>query len=313
MIKEKDHVIETEVKTQWHPAFCAAFQLELKEDMKYLQCTNEYNLNSKPLQVDLLIIKKLENTVIKNNLGKIFRKHNLIEYKSPDDHVNVDTFIKVVGYACLYKANEIYVDDIKLEDITLTLVRWRYPRELFKWFRKKGFLLTEKYPGIFYAEKEDCFPTQIIVSNRLSKIEQKWLTLLENELSQEDLDRAVLQVNETNIKGDKDKAEAVLQVVIKSNQKSFEELKGGKEMSCPALLELFAPELADARRDAEEIGVAKGKVEGRMEGRMEGRIENMFDLVRKKYISPEIGAQEAGLPLDDFNRKLSEYVMAYSN
>ena len=221
---------------------------------------------------------------------------------SPNDHVNVDTFIKVVGYACLYKANEIYVDDIKLEDITLTLVRWRYPRKLFKWFRKKGFLITEKYPGIFYIEKEDCFPTQIIVSKRLSKTEQKWLTLLEEELSQEDIDRAVLQVNETSIKGDRDKAEAVLQVVIKSNKKDFENLKGGEQMSCPALLELFAPELEAAKK----IAQIEGRAEGRAEGKTAGKTEGLFELVQKKYLSLEIGAQEAGMPVNDFIQKMTE-------
>ena len=300
MIKEKQTIVETELKTQWHPAFCAAFRLELRDDLDYLECMNEYNLNSKPLQIDLLIIKKLQDVEIRNNLGKIFRKHNLIEYKSPDDHMNVDTFIKVVGYACLYKANEVYVDDILLEDITITLVRERYPHKLFKWFREKGFSIIEKYPGIFYAEKEDCFPTQIVVSKRLAKTEQKWLTLLQKELSQEDVDRAVLQVNETNVKGDRDNAEAVLQVVIKSNLENFEELKGGKEMSCPALLELFAPELAEARKQAAE------------ESKPKWQLEKLLDLVQKKYLSPEIGAKEAGLSLDDFNSKMSEYVMARS-
>ena len=122
-----------ELKTQWHPAFCAAFRLELREDIEYLECTNEFNLNSKPLEIDLLIVKKMREIEITNNLGKIFRGHNIIEYKSPEDGMNVDTFIKVVGYACLYKANEVYVDDIQLEDITITLVRESHPYKLLKW------------------------------------------------------------------------------------------------------------------------------------------------------------------------------------
>lgn len=46
-------------KTQWHPAFCSAMRLELREDKEFLEYFNEYNLNTKPLQIDLLIIKKL--------------------------------------------------------------------------------------------------------------------------------------------------------------------------------------------------------------------------------------------------------------
>lgn len=47
-----------ELKTQWHPAFVSAMKLELIEDAEYLDYTSEYNLNTKPLEMDLLIVKK---------------------------------------------------------------------------------------------------------------------------------------------------------------------------------------------------------------------------------------------------------------
>jgi hypothetical protein len=48
--------------------------------------------------------KKAKGAVIKKNIGVIFREHNLLEYKSPDDCVSVEDFYKVYGYACLYAA-----------------------------------------------------------------------------------------------------------------------------------------------------------------------------------------------------------------
>ena len=93
-----------ELKTQWHPAFVSAMKLELMEDAEYLEYTSEYNLNTKPLEVDLLIVKKAKEVEIKNEIGKIFRRYNLIEYKSPDDTMNLNTYMKVIAYACLYKA-----------------------------------------------------------------------------------------------------------------------------------------------------------------------------------------------------------------
>lgn len=41
---------------QWHPGFAAAMDLELRENRNDLQYEKEYNLNTKPLEVDLLII-----------------------------------------------------------------------------------------------------------------------------------------------------------------------------------------------------------------------------------------------------------------
>lgn len=123
-----------ETKTQWHPAFCSAMRLELIENKTDLEYMNEYNLNSKPIQMDLLVIKKSRDIEIKNEIGKIFRRHNIIEYKSPEDSLNVDTYVKVIGYACMYKASEAHIGDIELNDITITLVREGKPRELLKWF-----------------------------------------------------------------------------------------------------------------------------------------------------------------------------------
>ncbi len=62
-----------ELNTQWHPAFYSAMRLELKEDAEYLDFHKEYNLNTKPLEMDLLVIKKLKDIEIKNEIGKIFR------------------------------------------------------------------------------------------------------------------------------------------------------------------------------------------------------------------------------------------------
>lgn len=52
--------MEEVLKTQWHPAFCSAMRLELIEDEAYLDYQSEYNLNTKPLQIDLLIVKKMQ-------------------------------------------------------------------------------------------------------------------------------------------------------------------------------------------------------------------------------------------------------------
>ena len=78
-----------------------------------------------------------------------------MEYKSPEDSLNVDTYIKMVGYACLYKASEVHGGEIDLDDITLTVVREGKPRELLKWFEKNDYEVREMYKGIYYVEKDE--------------------------------------------------------------------------------------------------------------------------------------------------------------
>jgi hypothetical protein len=47
-----------EPKIQWHPAFCSAAELEFRADRKSLEFYPEKNLSRRPLEMDLLIIRK---------------------------------------------------------------------------------------------------------------------------------------------------------------------------------------------------------------------------------------------------------------
>ena len=49
-----------DTKIQWHPGFVAAMNLEFEENRGDLIYEREYNLNTKPLEIDLLVIKKTQ-------------------------------------------------------------------------------------------------------------------------------------------------------------------------------------------------------------------------------------------------------------
>ena len=63
---------------QWHPAFFAEIQIELQEDAEHLIFENEHQLGTKPKEIDVLIIKKDKGRVIRKNIGRIFRQHNIV-------------------------------------------------------------------------------------------------------------------------------------------------------------------------------------------------------------------------------------------
>lgn len=126
MKKEKEKLL------QWHSAFFAGIQIELSEEAEYLIFENEHSLSTKPMQIDVLIIKKNTKKKLKKNIGQIFRKYNIIEYKSPDDYLSIDDFYKVYGYTCFYKSDTGKVNEIKAEEITISFVCSHYPRELLK-------------------------------------------------------------------------------------------------------------------------------------------------------------------------------------
>ena len=47
-----------EIKIQWHTGFVAAMDLEFGENRKDLIYEKEYNLNTKPLEIDLLVERR---------------------------------------------------------------------------------------------------------------------------------------------------------------------------------------------------------------------------------------------------------------
>lgn len=60
-----------ETKIQWHPGFVAAMNLEFRQNRDDLVFEKEHNLNTKPLEIDLLIIKKDASAHIVNLSSRV--------------------------------------------------------------------------------------------------------------------------------------------------------------------------------------------------------------------------------------------------
>ena len=115
--------MESHNKIQWHPGFYRATELEFRQNKDDLTFSREFQLSKEPIRMDMLIIKKRDGARIKNELGFLFKKNNVLEYKSPDDTLSFDDFYKTLGYACLYKALAIRTDDIPADSIKTQFCR----------------------------------------------------------------------------------------------------------------------------------------------------------------------------------------------
>ena len=208
--KQKTHML------QWHPAFYAGIQIELEAEAENLSFENEHQLGTKPKEIDILIIKKDREIPIRKNIGRIFRKHNIIEYKSPADYLSIDDFYKVYGYACFYKADTSKVDNIKIQDITITFVCHRYPCSLIRHLkREKNYEIKKEEDGIYYITG-DKIPIQLIVPKELSDEQNLWLKSLTNELREtETVKRLIEQYG--NHKGS-GLYKSVMNLIVRANQ-----------------------------------------------------------------------------------------------
>ena len=233
MEHNKDTTVAETSATQWHPAFFGSLQIEFEKEADKLIFESEHQLSTKPMAIDVLIIKKISNEPIKKNIGRIFRKHNIIEYKSPDDYLSIDDFYKVYGYACFYKYDISITNEIKITDLTISFVCEGYPRKLIRHLETtKKYKISKHGNGIYYVEG-DIIPIQIIVKKKLSTTENLWLASLTNSLREKETAKKLLNVYNQN--RTKPLYRSVMNTIVTTNHEIFEE---GKDM-CQALEEIL--------------------------------------------------------------------------
>ena len=261
--------------TYWHPAFFAGIQIELAEDADNLVFENEHQLGTKPMEIDVLIIKKETDRPVKKNIGRIFKKHNIIEYKSPDDSLNVDDFYKVYGYTCFYKADARYVNSIPADELTITFVAEKYPRKLIEHLKNvKKYRVEEKEKGIYYVYG-DLIPIQILITKKLSAEENLWLKSLTNKLNEtaaaEKLIENYMDHKESSLH------RSMIETIMRANQKLFQEVNGMSDIFMEIVQEKF-----DRKLKEEVDKVVEEAVEEATEKAVKEKLTERISLIRKK-------------------------------
>lgn len=258
---------------QWHPAFYAGIQIEFEEEKDNLIFENEHQLGTKPKEIDVLIIKKQNNIPIQKNIGRIFRKHNIVEYKSPRDYLNIDDFYKVCAYACFYKSDTVRQNSIPITEITITFVCKKIPSKLVKHLEKVwSYKIREQEKGIYYIYKGKdmgVIPMQIIVTSKLGKEENLWLRSLTDDLKNEKEARYLVKEYEKH-KNNK-LYESMMDIIVRANYREFQEVKG----MCKALEELMADVIAEREKEAIERGLNRGMAQGIEQGMAQGMVQGM--------------------------------------
>ena len=241
-------------KIHWHPGFCGATEWELKKYKDILEFNREYILGKEAPKTDLLIIKKEPSVSIENEIGKIFKTHNVFEYKGSGDVLSIDAYYKTIGYAALYKGLGKRVNDIPAEEITLTMMREAYPRELFKLLKGYGVNIEERFKGIYYLSGKIIFDTQIIITEELDGNKHASLKILSKNASEKDVRRFLEEAKLAKDPGDRHNIDAVLQVSVSANRQLFDQIRKDEDM-CQALRELMKDEIAEERADEKILDI----------------------------------------------------------
>ena len=182
-------------------------------------------MSKKPLQADLLIIEKNSDVQIKNVIGHIFRKHNIVEYKSPGDGMTVDDFYKCVAYACLYKSTGDNVNAVAGDELSITMIRESYPKSMMRELKRLGISFIRYDSGIYYSQNF-FIPAQLIVTQELKPNEHRSLRVLSRKADEKDVKGFIKETLGYVTQGEKADAQAVLKVSGTANYHIYEKKIG---------------------------------------------------------------------------------------
>lgn len=279
--------MEIEDNIQWHPAFCSAMELELREYKKYLKYEREHNLSKMPLKIDFLVIRKKSDIIIKNDIGDFFLGNNIFEYKSPGDDVNAGTFYKALSYACLYKAEAGSVEEILNADITVSLVREQKPVKLLDQLGKK-YEVTKKSDGI-YRISGMLFPMQILVTKELNERTHVWVTSLTRTMDRTRAQRLLNNCSELEDDEDKRNADSVVNVASEANIELFKKMIQEGDQMCEELKEMLAPEIVEFKIRLAEQDAQLADKDAKLADKDAKLIDKDIEIAKLKKILAEAG------------------------
>lgn len=255
-----------ENRTDWHTAFYGAIRLSFEAYLDALRFTFEHSLTAEPLRIDV-IIEKEPDTELDTDLGRLFRRWNLVEYKGPGDTLSMQDVEKVKAYAHLYGSQ----NGIDSRDMTITFASTQYPRDMFKHLAQAyPYTVSNRYEGIYYITGYET-PIQVAVTKRLNKADYLWLRHLHNQLTAEGMEQVILA-------GEQKPAEyikAYLHMICLANPEIFKEVIGMRKAAFKQILEE-----TDLPLEWREAGRLEGQREGHLEGQREGRREGRLEVAR---------------------------------
>ena len=204
---------QKEKKTKWHAPMYRGLQLDLRGSQLHFE--DNISLSEEALEIDAVIIKDAKIKVNKD-IGAIFRKYNVCEFKSVTDHFSISDYAKVIGYASLYSAFK----NVDMTDITITIVVAKYPQKLVKYLtQERNLQVLDNGNGIHHI-MGDIYPVQILETKKLSD-DNLFLKNLRNNLTITEMKKTLQALGDAGVV---DRRDSYLACLIDTNYKIFEEV-----------------------------------------------------------------------------------------
>ena len=276
----------------WHAWFYALLNI-LFYRIPSVDIRREVMLGVQAPRADFIIIVDDEQIDLGLQIFSIFRKHDIIEFKSPDDSLNIFTLWKGIGYVTFY-LNDVKEkgEDISMSEITLSFFREVKPVKLFDELGD----CVENGPakGIYYIKNwEVNIPIQIVVTGELEGEEYAGFRAISKKPKEEDV--LTFMKEHGNDKEIASFVRSFADGVSHVDSDLMEEIKGRYPEMGKTLMQIMQPEI--------DAVVA----ENRADERRITTMNNLFEYVNKGGMSLDFAAKEAGLSPQKFKTEMTAH------
>jgi len=157
---------EDNLKHWWHPPFYQGLIAVLDPTEKSLVFQDEHRLSKEALRIDVLVTTNDSDIPENHALVKMFKKHNVFEYKAHNDSLTKEDYTISVGKGHIYSGFK----KVKMSEITVTFVVNKFPRTVMEHLtEERNFTVEDKGDGLHYIHG-DVFPIQILVCRKNDNI-----------------------------------------------------------------------------------------------------------------------------------------------
>ena len=285
----------------WHAWFYALLRITFH---KYptVDVLREVMLGVQAPRADFIVIVEDQKLNLGLKIFSFFRKHDILEFKSPDDELNMFTILKGVAYVFFYM-NDVKEKgkDIGMSEVTLSFFREAKPVKLFSQLGD----CVEKGPadGIYYIKNwEVNIPIQVVVTGELKGEEYAGFRAISKKPKEDDV--LAFMKEHGNDKEIASFVKAFGDGVSKVDSDLMEEIKGRYPEMGKTLMQIMQPEIDVVVKDAVDTAVTTARADEH-----EKTTRTIyFTLVQDGDLTLERAAQKIGISVDQFQTQMNEYV-----
>lgn len=240
-----------EHRTDYHAGLVAALKSKYDDQYDFMETIKELILGEKPPRLDAVVLKKDPDQHLTDEIGCFFLEHNVFEFKGYGDGININDIFKVEGYALFYMTIDKKVNEVPLETVTVSVLQYRFPREVLKGLEAKGCVVKERSEGIFEISGGPViFPFQIIDAVILGP---EWDVI--KVLVPGATEKQIIKIQEEYERADnnllKQHLADVLKTAYESNESLFEKMKEEGRMG-EKFDQIFEKQIQEAADKKEE-------------------------------------------------------------